>query len=110
MFQMHVSVHGNFQVCKCAILIVNQPCVRHIPHTDVLCPASGPQPCPSSFQTPVYLHARELEEYNQNNVTTFSLRHQSKIMKLEDQWSCKHSPDTTGPGIYFNTFIHVYSP
>ena len=30
-----------------------------------------------------------------------------KYIESEDQWSCKRS---SGPGIYFNAFIHVYSP
>ena len=34
-----------------------------------------------------------------------------QTLKPEDHWSCKRSPDTSlSPGIYFNAFIHVYSP
>ena len=33
-----------------------------------------------------------------------------KKKKPEDQWSCKRSPDTWSSGLYFNAFIHVFSP
>ena len=31
-----------------------------------------------------------------------------QVLKPEDQWSCKRL--TPGPGIYFNAFIHAFSP